>query len=425
MADHVFVGFGFGPIQGGLFGAEAFKSRAFRRMVVAEIDQALVNAVRENGGTYFVNVATPDGIETAKIDGVELLNPAVDGDMKALQAALREATEITTCLPSVSIYGAGGAGSAASLIAEALNASTAPATIIYAAENNNCAAGILREKVDEAQSGSVKHPVQYLNTVIGKMSRVVVDPAEIARMNLAPIAPAMPKAFLVEEFNRIFVTQCRLADFRPGIQVFIEKGNLIPFEEAKLYGHNAIHALLAYLGAAKGCRKMTDVAADAPIMKTARDAFLNESGAALIKKYGTLGDALFTEDGYREFAEDLMRRMVNPHLADTVDRLGRDPMRKLGRNDRIFGTMALALEHGIPPKIMAMGVLAALAFLLKNPRDNNVPAELRFSGWRELDDAKIKALTRWIWGGEKDDRTDELIRCAARAASGLADLVKG
>ena len=104
MAEHTFVGFGFGPIQAGLFAKEAFQSGNFRRIVVAEIDQRLVDAVRSNKGTYYVNVARSDRIETVRIDGVELLNPANPEEATALRTALSEATEITTCLPSVKFY---------------------------------------------------------------------------------------------------------------------------------------------------------------------------------------------------------------------------------------------------------------------------------------------------------------------------------
>ena len=51
MAEHIFTGFGFGPIQGGLFVKEAFQSGNFARIVVAEIDQRLVEAVRANKGS--------------------------------------------------------------------------------------------------------------------------------------------------------------------------------------------------------------------------------------------------------------------------------------------------------------------------------------------------------------------------------------
>ena len=51
MAEHIFTGFGFGPIQGGLFVKEAFQSGNFARIVVSEIDAELVDAVRANKGS--------------------------------------------------------------------------------------------------------------------------------------------------------------------------------------------------------------------------------------------------------------------------------------------------------------------------------------------------------------------------------------
>ena len=58
MSKHIFTGFG--PIQGGLFVDEAYASGNFSRIVIAEIDQKLVDAVRANGGSYAVNIARKD-----------------------------------------------------------------------------------------------------------------------------------------------------------------------------------------------------------------------------------------------------------------------------------------------------------------------------------------------------------------------------
>ncbi len=142
MSEHVFVGFGFGPIQSGLFVKEAFESGNFSRIVVAEIDQGLIDAVRNNNGSYYVNVAGKESIEVSKIDNVELLNPTVAEDRKIIAQVLAEATEIVTSLPSVDFYDAGGDSSVASLIAEGLKKNSAAATLIYTAENNNHAAEI-------------------------------------------------------------------------------------------------------------------------------------------------------------------------------------------------------------------------------------------------------------------------------------------
>ena len=88
MGEHVLCGFGFGPIQGGLFVKEACESGNFRRMVVSEIDGEIVEVVRANGGSYEVNVAGAEGIEKVRVEGVELVNPNVERDRAVLTGAL-------------------------------------------------------------------------------------------------------------------------------------------------------------------------------------------------------------------------------------------------------------------------------------------------------------------------------------------------
>jgi mannitol-1-phosphate 5-dehydrogenase len=428
MSDHVFVGFGFGPIQAGLFAKEAFHSGNFRRIVIAEIDQKLVDAVRANRGTYYVNVARKDRVETVRIDGVELFNPTRDQE---LRTALAQATEITTCLPSVNFYASEKPDCVAALVAEGLRERKSDATIIYAAENNNHAAEILEEAVTKKLSAPLLPRVQFLNTVIGKMSQVVTDPAEIAQRRLTPIAPGIDRAFLVEEFNRILVSKTTIPGFTPGIRVFIEKDDLLPFEEAKLYGHNAIHAMLGFIGTLKGYVKMTELAGDKRLMQVAREAFIAESGGALIHKYASLGDDLFTESGYRDYADDLLERMTNPHLADTTARAGRDVVRKLGVNDRIFGTMALALEHGIEPRNMAMGALAGIALLLANATEYGLPvgcAPHTNSSSQQMiqlppDSNALAQLLAWLWKTPITPALRRIVDCIWSARGPLGEVL--
>lgn len=401
MKEHVFVGFGFGPIQSGLFVAEAFKSGHFSRIVIAEIDQHLVDAVRANNGSYSVNIASGSGISTEQIDGIEMLNPTVDADRQELIQVLAQATEIVTSLPSVNFYDMGD-NSVASLIQSGLENSSAPATIIYTAENNNHAAEILEEKVGGFGN------VQYLNTVIGKMSQVLNDKQEMTDKKLEPIAPGIDRAFLVEEFNNILVTKCNISGFTPGIGVFIEKEDLLPFEEVKLYGHNAIHALLAYLGTAKGYLKMAELKNDEEIMQIARNAFIQESGTALIKRYADLNDELFTEEGYKAFAEDLLERMTNPYLNDSIERAARDPVRKLGINDRLFGTMTLCLGQGIAPANLASGAAFGTAYLLNNAQVYDVPEYLRGNH-------NVKELLSWLWKDDTNAYAEKLIEMCSEA----------
>jgi mannitol-1-phosphate 5-dehydrogenase len=420
MSGRVFVGFGFGPIQSGLFVAEAFASGNFSRLVVAEIDAGLVEAVRSNGGAYCVNVAGFSGIEVRRVEGVEIYNPNVEGDREKLLDALAEASEIATSLPAVRFYDAG-AHSVAELIGEGITRSAAAAKIIYAAENNNRAAEIL----EEAVSGRVGviEGVEFLNTVIGKMSQVVAGADEIEALGLAPIVPGFDRAFLVEEFNRILVSRVGLEGFERGIEVFIEKDDLLPFEEAKMYGHNAIHALLAYVGAAKGYAKMTELKDDQGVMEVARSAFVDESGAALVKKYAYVCDDLFTDEGYCDYAEDLLERITNPYLSDAIARAGRDVRRKLGYHDRIFGTMDLAFSEGIEPVNMAVGALAGIGALLAEESSGDGDHPFASQKAATLKDEEIERVIRSVWGEDVGEYGAEIIGCVCGARERLAELL--
>ncbi len=391
-ARSTFVGFGFGAIQGGLFLHEASQSCGFDRLVVAEVLPEVVNAMRRAGGCYRLNVATRHGVDIHEIKGIEVFNPTDPSDRDPFLQALSEASEIATALPSVEFFTCG-EPSAATLLARALErkcASTGmshPPCVVYTAENHNHAAEILdaaiRERIAPDARSRLAAVYQPLNTVIGKMSKVVLDTTEIQSRHLATVTPGAARALLVEEFNRILITQIVLPGFVGRIRVFEEKPNLLPFEEAKLYGHNAVHLLLGCLAHHKGCRYMSEAATDAAMMRFAREAFIEESGRALLHRHAGL-DPLFTPDGLTAYADDLLERMVNPNLHDSVERVIRDPRRKLGWDDRLVGTMRLALDAGIKPVRFARAAFIALD-LLRAEQPQRLLEDLLADLWSEPD----------------------------------------
>ena len=365
-----FVGFGFGAIQSGLFLYEAFISGAFRRLVVVEVMPKVVQAVRQEGGLFCVNITHRDRVESACVGPVEIYDPAMEADRQNILAAIVEAEEIATAVPSVAYYISDKPGSIHCLLAEGLYHKAeldGPRTVIYTAENHNHAAEILEaammSQIPLERHSAVHARVRCLNTVIGKMSQVVVDPLDVRARALTPITPGYPSAFLVEAFNRILISKIQFPEpFQRGISVLQEKDDLLPFEEAKLYGHNATHAVLGYLGALLGAQRVADLQEQPGVLSFARAAFIDESGAALIRKHAGL-DPLFTPEGYQEFADDLLERMTNPFLVDMIERVTRDTERKLGWNDRLVGTMRMALKQGIMPRRYGLGAAAALARL--------------------------------------------------------------
>lgn len=384
-----FVGIGFGAIQSGLFLQEAHRSGNFDSLTVAEVDDSVVRAIRANGGSYAVNVAGPSSITAHVVGGVRVLNPRDAADRAELVRAIAAADEMAVALPSVSFYGTGGAAAPVSCLAEGISRrDPGHGAVIYTAENHNHAAEILESGIRAVLAGgSMPAGVQFLNTVIGKMSGVIADEAERMRLGLTNMAPGIARAVLVEEFNRILISRIRLPGFKRGITVFEEKDDLLPFEEAKLYGHNAIHALLGYLAHERGCRSMAEAGRDPALMRIARQAFLDESGAGLLHRYKGM-DPLFTPAGFQAYAEDLLVRMTNPFLSDPVERVIRDPRRKLGWDDRLVGAMRLALQAGVTPVCLAEGVRAALAVAQTVDLRTLWPA----AAWQDGEAERIAAL---------------------------------
>ncbi|MBN2302328.1 MAG: hypothetical protein JXN60_07435 [Lentisphaerae bacterium] len=388
-----FVGFGFGPIQGGLFLREAFRSGRFERLVVAEVLPEVVAAVRRNGGSYSVNIATRLGIEREEIRGIEIYNPAEAGDRDKLVSAVADASEIGTALPSVAVYSKG-SPSVAWILAEGIrNKQTGqhPSCVVYTGENHNHAAELLERAVSAELSdfAEISGNIQFLNTVIGKMSGIINDEQQIENNGLVRLTDGSSRAFLVEEFNRILITRIRLEGFARGIETFVEKDDLLPFEEAKLYGHNATHALIGYLAHRKGYIFMSEASGDSELVEFAREAFLKESGRGLIARHKGV-DILFTAEGYREYAEDLLLRMMNPYLQDGVERIIRDSRRKLGWDDRLIGTMRIALDAGIVPVRFAEASAAALDVLCAEER--NTPERILSALWPVADEPPGRRL---------------------------------
>ena len=370
-----FVGFGFGAIQAGLFLYEAFRSGGFGRLVVGEVVPEAVETLRRGGGYYAINVAHHNRVELARIGPVQIEDPAASPDLARLVDAVAKSEEIATAVPSVRFYTGPGPGSIHRILVEGLRRKVAtggPRAVVYTAENHNHAAEILERAVfDEIPAGEqslVRGRVRFLNTVIGKMSGTIADGIEAQARRLATVTRDDARVFLVESFNRILVSQVNFPEsageprFERGIAAFVEKEDLLPFEEAKLYGHNATHALAAYLCSMRGFQYITDLRRDPDLLGFIRDAFLKESGEALIRKYAGK-DRLFTPEGFREYALDLLERMTNTYLHDSVERVGRDPHRKLGWDDRLVGTLRVALHQHVVPRRYALGAAAAAATL--------------------------------------------------------------
>ena len=341
---HVFVGFGFGAIQAGLFLYEAQCSGNFRQLVVVDVDAALLDALRGNDGFFVVNIAHADLIESVRVGPVLCFNSQNREEIPQIVAWIEQAEELATAVPSTALYTAGGKGSIASLLEAGLTADA----LVYTAENDTHAA--------EKLAAAAGKPGHFVNTVIGKMSRIVTDGAEMAEKGLDPICPGLERAFLVEAFNHIYISDT--GGVVRGLDILDERSDFVPFEELKLYGHNAIHGVAAYVGGALGCPDMASMAEVPGLMRFLRQVLVKEIGGAMVCRHGSTG-APFTEAGMAAFGDELLERIVNPYLDDTMERVARDPERKLGWEDRLVGALRMCLAESSPAPGLALGVVLA------------------------------------------------------------------
>ena len=130
--------------------------------------------------------------------------------------------------------------------------------------------------------------------------------------------------------------------------------------ERKLFTYNAGNAAIGYLGAQRGHHFLHEAANDPMILEVANGVY-EESGAAICARHG------YTAEEQAAFAQASLRKYQDARIADPVERQVRDPLRKLGRHDRLIGPACLALEYGIRPYHLALAIAAALNY--SNPQD--------------------------------------------------------
>lgn len=83
---------------------------------------------------------------------------------------------------------------------------------------------------------------------------------------------------------------------------------------------------------------------------------MQESGEVLIRRYG------FDRALHSAYIEKILSRFANPYLVDEVDRVGRQPLRKLSANDRLIKPLLGTIEYGLPNGMLLKGIAAALKY---------------------------------------------------------------
>lgn len=125
----------------------------------------------------------------------------------------------------------------------------------------------------------------------------------------------------------------------PDINAIHWVDNLEPYIERKLFTVNTGHATTAYYGYAAGKKMIAEALADEDIRSTVRNV-LKETASLIISKHG------IKPDEQMDYVNTIIKRFSNPYLEDSIERVGRAPMRKVSRKERFIGPAAQLAERG-------------------------------------------------------------------------------
>jgi mannitol-1-phosphate 5-dehydrogenase len=331
----VAVHFGAGNIGRGFVGL--ILHRAGYEVVFVDVVDALIDALHSTPSFLVKEVGQESAEEL--VDNYRAINSR--SDEPAAIAEIASADIVTTAVgPTVLKF-------VAPVIAAGLRERPdgAAPLVVMACENAINATDALvehiRSAVPDAEWPAVSAKAVFANTAVDR-----IVPAQSSEDGLD---------VTVETYFEWAIERPPFGGNEPSIPDATWVDDLAPFIERKLFTVNTGHAATAYHGFARGIRKLSVALAD-EVVRAAVEGVLAETKQLLVAKHE------FTAEAQQAYVDKILERFANPYLPDTVDRVGRQPLRKLSRSERLIGPAAELAERGIRPQHLLATVEAAMSF---------------------------------------------------------------
>ncbi|MED3984480.1 mannitol-1-phosphate 5-dehydrogenase [Peribacillus simplex] len=328
------VHFGAGNIGRGFIGA--LFSQSGYHVTFVDIADQIIDQLNDKK-QYQVKLAT-DQQESVTVENVSGLNSLKQEE--EIIKVISEATYLTTAIgPNILPH-------IAPLIAKGLASrvkETDEKLYVIACENQISATDLLEgyilENLDQDAKENLADKVYFFNSAVDRIVPIQNNEGSLD--------------VLVEPYYEWVVETNENIPAVEGMTIVKE---LAPFIERKLFTVNTGHAVIAYLGYLKNKKSTIDQSLeDAGIVEQVKKT-LGETGAYLIKQYG------LEPDEHQQYIEKIINRFKNAYLNDSVNRVGRSPLRKLGPNDRLVRPAVEAKKAGLSYTNLAKAIAAALLF---------------------------------------------------------------
>jgi mannitol-1-phosphate 5-dehydrogenase len=329
------VHFGAGNIGRGFIGVVLHN--AGYEVVFADVDAAVIDTLATTPSYQVHEVGnTP---RTITVDNYRALNSAThEADVVA---EIATADIVTTAVgPSILRF-------VAPLIAAAIvdRPASLPPLQVMACENAINASDLLRNEVITALEPGGRG--------------VLVADAIFAKTAVERIVQPQDRGdgldVTVEEFFEWAIESGPFGDAVPSIPDAHFVDDLTPYIERKLFTVNTGHATVAYHGRLHGATSIAE-AMRIPAVLAEVQAVLAETKALLVARHD------FEPEVQQAYVRQNLARFANPYLPDTPERVGRSPLRKLGRHERFIRPALGLAEQGVRPEGLLRAIGAALQF---------------------------------------------------------------
>ena len=366
-ADEILI-FGAGNI-GRSFVGQIF-ARAGYRVIFADLDRELVARLRE-AGRYEVVHRYPDGREDRlTVEGVT----AIEADRsRALAPVLSRVPLVATSVGAAALPHL-----LPLLTAEAVRRAEAGERRfdLILAENIHGGGELVRGAMIAALRARGFRAAYATTSPRGASPGVI----ECSVGKMVPIVPAErrarePLTVYAESFNTLIVDEMGWVGPIPVVGDLRAVDPIAAWVDRKLFIHNLGHAACAYFAAERRgeLTYIWQAVADRAIRERSRAA-MARSAAALEAEY----PGVFSPHDLEEHIDDLLHRFSSRSLGDTIFRVGRDVVRKLGPSDRIVGAIALLRRHGMDAAPVEEVYRAALHFDGRDEAGEPFPADRAF-----------------------------------------------
>jgi mannitol-1-phosphate 5-dehydrogenase len=209
-----------------------------------------------------------------------------------------------------------------------------------------------------------------------------------------------------ESYNNLILDKKAFKNPIPNVKCLSPKDNMKAWVDRKLFIHNLGHATISYLGYLydKKFVYLYDALAVRELYSQTKETMMQAS-EILMKEY----PGEFTKKDLEDHIDDLLKRFMNKALGDTIYRVGRDLLRKLGPEDRLVEAIKKGLKHNMNVDKILYALVCGFYFRATDKSGAMFDRDIEFVS--KYFNNSIEYILGNVCGFDKDKHKDTIARC--------------